>query len=295
MPLVPARCTQCNGILNVDPSKDAAICPHCQTPFITEKVINNYNTTNVTNIGSLHADVVQLSDTHSIDNRVKSGETFIKLGDYAKAQKVFEELIEDCPYDYRSWFGMIKVFSDNFQNTTISRAQLTNIENYYAKAKVVASPEELNIMASACDSYIGTVDQKLQSLASNTSANIQRIVQEKNMAVGAIDAQIAAIEGKISSAQNTVSVIDSITLLLCIAGIVLVFWFFGFWMGVLSVVGAFVVFAVASSFTESYLEKTKAANNAALAAKKHERQMVESKFAAEKNELSNLYNKATLR
>jgi len=49
MPLTPAKCTQCNAGLRVDPAKDAAICEHCGTPFIVEKAINHYsNTYNIT-------------------------------------------------------------------------------------------------------------------------------------------------------------------------------------------------------------------------------------------------------
>ena len=46
MSFVQAKCTNCGGILDVDNTKDAAICKYCGTPFIIEKAINNYNTTN---------------------------------------------------------------------------------------------------------------------------------------------------------------------------------------------------------------------------------------------------------
>ena len=39
MELVPAKCTECGAVLQVDPSKDAWICDHCGTPFIVEKGI----------------------------------------------------------------------------------------------------------------------------------------------------------------------------------------------------------------------------------------------------------------
>ncbi len=72
MPLVPAKCTQCGSNLTVEPSQDATLCPFCNTPFITEKAINNYNTTNVTNIENLHADIVNLC--------AKSDEEFVIHG-----------------------------------------------------------------------------------------------------------------------------------------------------------------------------------------------------------------------
>lgn len=44
MGFIPARCTQCGAEIKVDASKDAGICEHCGTAFVTEKAINNYNT-----------------------------------------------------------------------------------------------------------------------------------------------------------------------------------------------------------------------------------------------------------
>ena len=41
--LVPAVCTQCGASLEVDPSQEAAVCKYCNTPFIVEKAIQNYN------------------------------------------------------------------------------------------------------------------------------------------------------------------------------------------------------------------------------------------------------------
>lgn len=46
MPFVQAKCTNCGGILAVDDSKDVFVCPYCNTPFIVEKAINNFNVTN---------------------------------------------------------------------------------------------------------------------------------------------------------------------------------------------------------------------------------------------------------
>jgi len=51
MPFVQAKCTNCGGVLAVDDSLDAAVCPFCNTPYIVEKAINNYNITNNINVG----------------------------------------------------------------------------------------------------------------------------------------------------------------------------------------------------------------------------------------------------
>ena len=54
MPLVPAKCTQCGAILQVDQSKDAAICQHCGAAFVVEKAINNYTVHNHINADTVN-------------------------------------------------------------------------------------------------------------------------------------------------------------------------------------------------------------------------------------------------
>lgn len=41
--LVPAKCTNCGGQLTVDAKQKSAICPFCNSSFIIEQAINNYN------------------------------------------------------------------------------------------------------------------------------------------------------------------------------------------------------------------------------------------------------------
>ena len=61
--LVPAICTQCGATLEVDPTQEAAVCKHCNTPFIIEKAINNYN---VKYANIEHADNVNVDLTGSV-------------------------------------------------------------------------------------------------------------------------------------------------------------------------------------------------------------------------------------
>ena len=46
MAFVAAKCTSCGGILTVDDTKDAAVCQYCGTPFVVEKAVNHFYTTN---------------------------------------------------------------------------------------------------------------------------------------------------------------------------------------------------------------------------------------------------------
>lgn len=60
MGFVAAKCTQCGANIEVDDTKEAGICQHCGTAFITEKAINNYNTyiTNNNNFAGANINIV---------------------------------------------------------------------------------------------------------------------------------------------------------------------------------------------------------------------------------------------
>lgn len=64
MSLVAARCTQCGANIEVDPTKEAGICPNCNTAFIIEKAINNYNVNyNINN--------ANITINHNLDKSVR--------------------------------------------------------------------------------------------------------------------------------------------------------------------------------------------------------------------------------
>ena len=174
MPLVPAICTQCGARLEVDPNCEAAICKYCNTPFITEKAINNYNTTYVTNIGHLHADVVHINDDSSRDSRVKSGETFLKFNDYTSAEEVFSKLTKECPYDYRGWWGLVRVYSRKFTDFSIGRPELSKMKSMYDKACTVATAQEKSAMDAEYKPYSAQLERRLSERLNDTRQRMQQ-------------------------------------------------------------------------------------------------------------------------
>lgn len=68
MPLVNAKCTNCGANLNVDSTKDAAVCSYCGSAYIVEKAIKNYNITN-----NIRAGVVNVFGGNSADFVIRAG------------------------------------------------------------------------------------------------------------------------------------------------------------------------------------------------------------------------------
>ena len=51
MPLMPAKCPECGGLVEVNSENRAGLCQHCGQPFVVEDAINTFNNYfNVTNI-----------------------------------------------------------------------------------------------------------------------------------------------------------------------------------------------------------------------------------------------------
>ena len=63
--LVPAICTQCGAKLEVDPTKDAAVCQYCNTPFVVQKAVENYT---VQQAKIEHVDTVKLDMKGTADS-----------------------------------------------------------------------------------------------------------------------------------------------------------------------------------------------------------------------------------
>ena len=94
MPLVNAKCPNCGATLKTDDSKDAAICEFCNSAFIVERAINNFNTTiNIANAQILVSDV-------DINNLIARAEQFKNAGDFNKASEYYNRVLD---IDIKTW------------------------------------------------------------------------------------------------------------------------------------------------------------------------------------------------
>ena len=114
MPLVAAKCTQCGANIEVDATREAGICPHCGTAYITEKAVNNYHyhtninatvtqTTNV-NAQTVHIHQDEINRFFVIENgtlvkyngnlkKIKVPDGVIELGDHVFSEIDYDEVI----------------------------------------------------------------------------------------------------------------------------------------------------------------------------------------------------------
>ena len=142
MPLVKAQCTNCGAILEVDSSKDAAICQSCGTPYIVEKAIQRFNINNTNYIEN----AAILSETE-FQKLFEAAEGYLKLGKINDAKSKFRCICSEYPQKYEGWWGVVRcVIGEEMKKDSPELAAIIESDEYN-NAKKVATSEQIEKMA----------------------------------------------------------------------------------------------------------------------------------------------------
>ncbi len=149
MSLVKAQCTNCNGMLEVDSSKDAAICPHCGTPYIVDKAIQQFKIYN-TNVIQNASFVGESEEKRLID----SANGYLKLGNFASAVDSYQELTRLYPHKFEYWWGLAKLYMDKNNTRLASYRFDKEIFNYaFENATKLANSDQKQMINSMYNSF----------------------------------------------------------------------------------------------------------------------------------------------
>ena len=94
MRIVKAQCTNCNAPLEVDSTQAAAICPYCNTTYVVEKAINNYNINMNTGNMNISNAVINVSNGSNIDNLLLRAEKYEQEGNYIVALEYYNKVLD---------------------------------------------------------------------------------------------------------------------------------------------------------------------------------------------------------
>ena len=103
MGFVEAKCTSCGAHLEVDNSKDAAICRYCNTPFIVEKAIQYYK--NEVTISNSNV-IINNYGNNEVESKIQAAKRMYEIGEIEEAENIYRKLKNTCPDDYRVWWGL---------------------------------------------------------------------------------------------------------------------------------------------------------------------------------------------
>ena len=107
MGLVAAKCTQCGAAIEVDATKESGICKYCGTPFITEKVINNYTYNNSYNIENIENAIIQSGPSEA--NLLKRADDFLFKNELDNARDYYNKVLDLNIDNIKAKLGIINV------------------------------------------------------------------------------------------------------------------------------------------------------------------------------------------
>jgi ribosomal protein L7/L12/predicted RNA-binding Zn-ribbon protein involved in translation (DUF1610 family) len=125
MNFTAAKCTQCGANIKVDKSKEAAICEHCGTAFITEKAVKNYNINY-----SIDNGVINISGV-DINNLLLRAEQFESDGDFDRALEYYDRVLDIDVKNDVALFGVhrIKGTATSIPSLKVEDEDIRVIEN----------------------------------------------------------------------------------------------------------------------------------------------------------------------
>jgi hypothetical protein len=118
MGLVPAICTQCGAKIEVNPDNETGLCTHCNTPFITQKAITNYqiNIDNSQQVTKNVTKVVYGREKSEAEDFLDSAETYMKLGEWEKANGQIKSAEALAPGNIEVWWAMFRCSTKNLND-----------------------------------------------------------------------------------------------------------------------------------------------------------------------------------
>ncbi len=126
---------------------------------------------------------------------IKNGETHLRLQNFDAAEKIYTNLVNDYPDEYRGWWGLINCKTSGFTDVS---CKLKEVNVWYKYVCKLATPEELMGIETEYITYL----KKVSLVEANReNENIMRIV------AGYRDS-IAQNQNAVNSLTNSLSVFD---------------------------------------------------------------------------------------
>lgn len=143
MALVAAKCTQCGATLQVDETKEAGICQYCDTAFMTEKVINNYNVTN--NIKVENA-TINISGAN-IDNLLVRAMEYEQNGDIKEAKRYYNRILDIDAYHEVAKSRLANLDLFYIGDTSITHAQMKQIDSLIKENQKLEAIKQVRLLS----------------------------------------------------------------------------------------------------------------------------------------------------
>ncbi len=181
MGIISYKCESCGAMLELREDMESGFCTYCGTSYSIER---------------------EHAGSGDVSVLVKAGDTFIKIGDYRSARQKFEEVTRNYPYDYRGWWGLIKVITKNLTDTDISKAQLIETKDLFRNVCATAGSADKEKICQQYEAYDACVRKRLEALGKNARNSLEELNKNSEKRRAEIDREIKALQEKYKSLSD---------------------------------------------------------------------------------------------
>jgi hypothetical protein len=143
MAICKGQCTSCGNIIDVDPAVEAALCSYCGAPFAVSSAIKAYT---------------QQGQSIMLEDGLVKANTLLKLKDWVRAQKAFEDLASQFPHDARTWLGIARAVSFEKTRNDVDEETFKYLVDTIGRVRTL----NLYVADNSWDVYLDGEEERLQ-------------------------------------------------------------------------------------------------------------------------------------
>ena len=176
MPLVQAKCTNCGGKLQVDSTKEAAICPYCGSAYIVDKAVQHFQVTN--NNWFNGAKIIQEDGFKKL---IEAAEGYVRLGDFETAISTYVRITKEYPQKGEGWLGLVKLEID--KEIKKFDINLNYGSNSIDNLRKIGTPNQINELEALLNELHQEYERRKETVSSKIKSlnNLYDCLNEKNI------------------------------------------------------------------------------------------------------------------
>ncbi|MBR2280921.1 MAG: DUF2207 domain-containing protein [Ruminococcus sp.] len=152
-------CPRCGANeFDTDLNTGTKMCKYCNTTFVPDPV-------------NEHTSIKKLDNAELYFHKFKDSKT---------ALKYYGEAVELDPSNFRGWWGLAKVRTNNFENCQISTSTYNDVKDYVDKAILTSTAEVKERITVVYDDYTNRYNKDLKQRQDDLSEKIKSQEQEKD-------------------------------------------------------------------------------------------------------------------
>ena len=153
-----------------------------------------------------------VANSQSLQRLLQNAETYIQLGNYEDAQKVYQKITELYPEDYRGWMGRVRAVTHDFSGSECGKCEIGEINKWIGYVRKLTSKEKyekemkayLPFMKKISKSRIYEETNRVDTIIQKHNEKIANIKKELNQVQNDIQAEKMRVDHKVGQLNDSI-------------------------------------------------------------------------------------------